>query len=112
MKLLKRGKNISAPSVENITPFGIWLFVEDTEYFLSYRDFPMFLDKPVKDIMHITMPHHGHLRWPDIDVDLEMDSIKEPERYPLLDRGIDDNRKRAKVDRLEKNRRSHSGRGI
>jgi hypothetical protein len=35
MKSLKPGKNILA-SVENISPFGLWLFTKDKEYFLSY----------------------------------------------------------------------------
>ena len=37
MKSLKLGKSISV-SVENITPFGIWIFVKEKEYFLSYKD--------------------------------------------------------------------------
>jgi len=36
MKLSKHGKSILA-SVENITPFGIWIFVKEKEYFLSYK---------------------------------------------------------------------------
>jgi hypothetical protein len=39
MELSKPGKHILV-SVENITPFGIWLFVKEKEYFLSYKDFP------------------------------------------------------------------------
>jgi hypothetical protein len=46
MKSSKRGKNISV-SVENITPFGIWLFVNGKEYFLNYRDYPY--PSPVSD---------------------------------------------------------------
>lgn len=44
MKSSKHGKNISI-SVENITPFGIWLFVKSKEYFLSYKDFPFFREQ-------------------------------------------------------------------
>ena len=47
MKSLKHGKDISV-SVENITPFGIWLFVKEKEYFLSYKDFPYFKDQTLK----------------------------------------------------------------
>ena len=39
MKSLKHGKGASV-SVENITPFGIWLYVKEKEYFLSYKDYP------------------------------------------------------------------------
>jgi hypothetical protein len=39
MKSLEHGKDILV-SVENITPFGIWIFVKEKEYFLSYNDYP------------------------------------------------------------------------
>ena len=44
MRLSKRGKPTSI-SVENITPFGIWLFVQGKEYFLSYEEYPYFRDQ-------------------------------------------------------------------
>jgi hypothetical protein len=28
--------------------------------------------------------HGEHLRWPALDVDLELDAIRRPERYPLI----------------------------
>ncbi len=86
MKSLKRGKSTSAISVENITPFGVWMLVGDVEYFLSYKDFPMFLDKPIKSILNVSVSGKGHLRWPEMDVDLELESIKEPQKFPLVDR--------------------------
>ena len=30
----------------------------------------------------------GHLRWPALDVDLTLDSIVNPEAYPLVSRGM------------------------
>lgn len=84
MKLSKPVKNTSSISVENITPFGIWLLVDDVEYFLNYKEFPWFLDKPIKAIFNVEKPQLNHLYWPDLDVDLELDSIVSPEKYPLL----------------------------
>ena len=84
MKLSRHGKGTLSVSVENITPFGIWILVGNEEYFLSYKDFPMFLDKPIKSILNVELLHHNHLYWPGIDVDLEMDSIKNPQKYPLI----------------------------
>lgn len=82
MKLLKRGKNISV-SVENITPSGIWLFVKEKEYFLSYQEFPYFKDQTLKAIQNVQLLHGFHLHWPDLDVDLEIDNLENPEKYPL-----------------------------
>ncbi len=82
MKSLKHGKNISV-SVENITPFGIWLLAHDREYFLKYEDYPYFKDQPLRSIQNVQLLHGVHLYWPDLDVDLEIDVLEYPDRYPL-----------------------------
>lgn len=82
MKSSKRGVNISA-NVENITPFGVWLFVNGREYFLSYQDYPYFKDQTIKAIQNVELLHGCHLYWPDLDVDLEIDNLENPEKYPL-----------------------------
>jgi hypothetical protein len=70
-------------SVENITPFGIWLFVQGREYFLSYKDYPYFIDQTLKSIQAVQLLHGYHLYWPELDVDLEIDNLENPEKYPL-----------------------------
>ncbi len=87
MKSSKRGKNISV-NVENITPFGIWLFVLGREYFLSYDQFPYFKEQTLKDIQHVELLHGCHLYWPDLDVDLEIDNLENPEKYPLKSKAV------------------------
>jgi hypothetical protein len=82
MKSPKRGKVISV-SVENITPFGIWLFVKGKEYFLSYEDYPYFKDQTLKSIQNVQLLHGYHLCWAELDVDLEIDNLEHPEKYPL-----------------------------
>lgn len=82
MKSLKHGRNISV-SVENITPFGIWIFVKGKEYFLSYKDYPYFKDQILKAIQNVQLLHGYHLYWPELDVDLEIDNLENPEKYPL-----------------------------
>jgi hypothetical protein len=32
--------------------------------------------------------HGYHLYWPDLDVDLEIDNLKNPEKYPLKSKVI------------------------
>ena len=82
MKSLKRGGSILV-KVENITPFGIWLFVNGHEYFLNYRDYPYFKDQTLKTIQKVELLHDYHLYWPDLDIDLEIDNLENPEKYPL-----------------------------
>ena len=82
MKLLRHGKGISV-SVENITSFGIWLLVKEREYFLSYKDFHFFKDQTLNSIQNVQLLHGYHLYWPDLDIDLEIDNLENPEKYPL-----------------------------
>ena len=85
MKSPGRGKAISV-SVENITPFGIWLFVKGKEYFLSYENYPYFKDQTLSAIQDVQLLHGYHLYWPRLDVDLEIDNLEHPEKYPLRSR--------------------------
>ena len=87
MKLARRGKDISV-SVENITPFGIWLFVKEKEYFLSYENYPYFKDHTLKSIQNVQLLHGYHLFFPELDVDLEIDNLQNPEKYPLKFKAI------------------------
>lgn len=82
MRLLKNGRNISL-RVENISPFGIWMLVRGKEYFLNYRDYPYFKSQTIKSIQNVKLLHGFHLYWPDLDVDLEIDNLENPEKYPL-----------------------------
>lgn len=82
MKLLKNGKSISV-SVENISSFGIWMLVKGKEYFLNYHDYPYFQNQPIRSIQNVKLLHDFHLYWPELDVDLEIDTIENPEKYPL-----------------------------
>jgi len=87
MKSLRHGKNILV-SVENVTPFGIWLFVKEKEYFLSYKDYPYFKDQTLSSIQNVQLLHGYHLYWPELDVDLEIDNLENPQKYPLKSRII------------------------
>lgn len=82
MKSLKRGRSTSV-SVENISPFGIWLLVKGTEYFLRYESYPYFKDQTLRAIQNVQLLHGYHLYWEDLDVDLEIDNLENPEKYPL-----------------------------
>ena len=85
MKSSGRGKTTSRASlVESITPLGIWLFVRDEELFLDFADFPMLRDVTIASLLNVDLHGEDHLHWPDLDCDVELDSIRHPDRYPLL----------------------------
>jgi hypothetical protein len=82
MKSLKNGKNTSV-SVENISSFGIWLNVKGKEYFLDYNNYPFFKNHTIESIQNVNLLHGFHLYWKDIDIDLEIDNLETPQKYPL-----------------------------
>jgi len=83
MNSLAHGKNTLVVEVTNISGHGVWLFYSDKELFMSYEEFPWFKDQPVKSIFNVEEQSSGHFYWPDIDVDLTIETIEHPERFPL-----------------------------
>lgn len=77
------GRNISGPEVTHVSGHGIWLLVRDEELFLPYDDFPWFREASISAILNVEEPTRGHLFWPDLDVDLGLESIAHPQRFPL-----------------------------
>ena len=70
--------------VGNIDRHGLWLLVDDKEYFLPYDGFPWFRKATVDQILNVELLHGDHLHWPDLDVDLALDSLAQPESFPLI----------------------------
>ena len=83
MKSERHGISISPVEELNISPNGIWILVNESEYFLDYEQFPWFSNQPIKKIFNVALLHENHLFWEDLDVDLDIDSIEHPEKYPL-----------------------------
>jgi hypothetical protein len=83
MKSDRLGTGTSPVEVANISGQGFWLFLGDRELFLAFREFPWFADAPVSKILNVQRPQEDHLYWPDLDVDLSVESIEHPERFPL-----------------------------
>jgi len=77
------GIGTSTVEVTNITAHGVWLLAGEREVFMSYKDFPWFKDVPVAKILNVEEPTPGHFYWPDLDVDLGLETIAHPERFPL-----------------------------
>lgn len=84
MKSQRLGRNISEVEVQDISKHGIWLYVKGAEYFLSFKDYPWFKDAKVPEIYNVELHNGVHLYWRDLDVDLEIELLKHPERYPLI----------------------------
>jgi hypothetical protein len=77
------GSVTSKVEVSNISQHGFWLLLDGREIFLPFEEFPWFKRAPVEAILRLERPRMDHLYWPDLDVDLSVESIEHPERYPL-----------------------------
>ena len=83
MRLAERGISTSKVEVSNISPHGVWLYVKGKEYFLSYKDFSWFKNARLSEIQNVRLIHGRHLRWEDLDIDLTLESLDHPDRFPL-----------------------------
>jgi len=77
------GKGTLTVEVTNISNHGIWLLTGEKELFIPYEEFPWFKDAPIGKILNVEEPTPGHFYWPELDVDLGIESIEHPERFPL-----------------------------
>ena len=84
MKSSVLGKSISQAEVIDISKFGVWLFVKNKEYFLPFESYPWFKNAKISEIYNVKLVHNKHLYWQDLDVDLAIDSLTNPEAYPLI----------------------------
>lgn len=77
------GANTSAVEVTHIDSRGLWLYVDGQEHYMPYDQFPWFVDATVRQVAHVERHSQDHFHWPDLDVDLTLDMIDSPEKYPL-----------------------------
>lgn len=76
------GKSASV-EITHISMTGVWLLAGDRELFMSFEDFPWFKDASVGKIFNVEEPFPGHFYWPDLDIDLTVEIMENPERFPL-----------------------------
>jgi hypothetical protein len=78
------GKITLGVEVTQIDQQGIWLLIGDKESCLPFEKFPWFRQASVEAIHNVELVNQHHLYWPDLDIDLAVESIEHPERYPLI----------------------------
>ncbi|WP_319026038.1 DUF2442 domain-containing protein, partial [Acidithiobacillus thiooxidans] len=62
----------------------MWLLLDKDELFVSYAEFPWFKQATVEQITTIERQSSAHLYWPLLDVDLAVESIRNPASFPLV----------------------------
>jgi hypothetical protein len=72
--------------VTNVSTNGFWLLLGTEELFVPFSQFPWFKDAPIAKLAHVERPQQHHLYWPDLGIDLAVESIRHPEKFPLVTR--------------------------
>ncbi len=78
------GNSTSEIEVTNVSKQGFWLLLGDEELFVAFREFPWFENAPIGQLMNVELPQPHHLYWPELDVDLAVESIRNPSSFPLV----------------------------
>jgi Protein of unknown function (DUF2442) len=84
MKSETLGTSTLEVEVTQISKHGIWLLLCDKEHFLAFDNFPWFKDAQVSAVQNVVLLNERHLYWPDLDIDLAVESIEHPERFSLV----------------------------
>lgn len=78
------GKNTSEIAVTDISPDGVWVLINDEELFMPFNSFPWFKKATVEQILNVVAESPGAYHWPELDIDLGINSIRHPDKYPLV----------------------------
>ena len=76
------GTSTSIVEVTHIDSRSLWLYVDGKEHFMPFDEFPWFADATVRQISNVERHGDDHFHWPSLDVDLTLDMIDHPEKYP------------------------------
>ncbi len=78
------GTVTSTPEVTHVSKHGFWLLLKNEEILLSFQDFPWFRQATIDQLSHVELPTPDHLYWPELDIDLSVESIRHPAAFPLI----------------------------
>ena len=86
MKSAPRGQSTSVAEVTNVSAHGFWILLADEELFVPFAEFPWFRNATIGALTHLEWLSSNHLYWPDLDIDLAVESIRHPDQFPLVSR--------------------------
>ncbi|MGC4128618.1 MAG: DUF2442 domain-containing protein [Bergeyella sp.] len=81
--LKKNGEN-TLVKVLTITANGILISIPEGDFFLPFSEYPWFKNARVDEILEVEMEGDDAIRWGKLDIDLEIESILNPQNYPLI----------------------------
>jgi len=84
MILSNTGTNISDCKITAINDLGLWILLDDREYFLPFLDYPGFKEASIDQIFKVQWIKPSQLRWEALDIDIEIEALSKPDSFPLI----------------------------
>ena len=82
------GNIISAAEVTHVSKHGFWLLIAEEELLAPFEQFPWFRKATIEQLSEVQLPTADHLYWPQLDVDLSVESVREPSKFPLVSKTV------------------------
>ena len=74
----------SIAEVTHVSKHGFWLLLDEEELLVPFEQFPWFRKATIEQLSEVLWPTPNHLYWPLLDVDLSVESIRDPSAFPLV----------------------------
>jgi hypothetical protein len=78
------GTTILAVEVTHVSKHGFWILISDEELLIPFEQFPWFRKATIEQISEVQRPTLDHLYWPALDIDLSVQSIRNPAAFPRV----------------------------
>ena len=78
------GISTSIAEVTHVSKHGFWLLLDEEELLVPFEEFPWFRKATIEQLSDVLWPTLDHLYWPRLDVDLSVQSIRDPANFPLV----------------------------
>lgn len=83
------GSGTSVVEVTHVSRHGFWLLLDAEELLVPFASFPWFRKATIDQLVDVQWPTPDHLYWPQLDVDVSVASIRNPDDFPLLARSTE-----------------------
>jgi hypothetical protein len=77
------GTNTLGVEVSYISSLGVWILINEKEYYMPFIEFPWFRNASSEHIRNVKEVSPNHYYWEDLDIDLTLNMITNPNDYPL-----------------------------
>jgi hypothetical protein len=86
MKSAPHGTGTSGVEVADLSTSGFALLFAGRRFVVPFAEFPWFDGVAPAELRNVELLHGDHLYWPDLDIDLSLECIEHPARFPLVSR--------------------------